>query len=87
MGSSFPPIGTTQRCDVFVFAARSTSTAENITHFPLAEICGSLTRFIRCRSSNVIGRFPDEAAVFCAKPTPPKTNPTNNPAINLIAPV
>jgi hypothetical protein len=40
-----------------VFFSSDTSVTENITHFPLGEICGSLTRFIAIRSANVIGRF------------------------------
>ena len=60
-----PASGTTQRCDVFVFAARSTSTAENITHVPDVEICGSLSRFMRCRSTNVIARLPPLSSCSC----------------------
>jgi hypothetical protein len=80
MDSSFPEaaIGTTQRWLTFAFFSRSTSTTENITHLPDGEICGSLTRFIRCRSAKVIGRFPAEAAeppsgttpASCAQPAP-----------------
>jgi hypothetical protein len=40
-----------------VFFSRDTSITENITHFPLGEICGSLTRFIAIRSAKVIGRL------------------------------
>ena len=58
-----PPFSaTTQRWFTLVFFSSDTSVTENITHFPLGEICGSLTRFIAIRSANVIARF---AAPFC----------------------
>src|SRR5208283_6003221 len=44
-----------QICEVFVFAARSTSTAANSTHFPSGEGTGSPTRFSFIMSSKVKG--------------------------------
>src|SRR3984885_3879908 len=49
-------------CDVFLLAARSTSTAANSTHFPSGEGTGSPTRFSFMRSSKVKGRFACENA-------------------------
>jgi hypothetical protein len=46
-----------------VFFSSDTSVTENITHFPLGEICGSLTRFIAIMSANVIGRLACPGAV------------------------
>jgi hypothetical protein len=53
----FPSNGTTHKWLTLVFFSSDTSVTENITHFPLGEICGSLTRFIAIKSANVIGRF------------------------------
>ena len=44
------PKGTTHKWFTFVFFSSETSVTENITHFPLGEICGSLTRFIAIKS-------------------------------------
>ncbi len=77
-----------------MFFSSDTSVTENITHFPLGEICGSLTRFIAIKSANVIGRFaPDPGAPFKAAlspwvgyaplcpvaSTPAQINPHTNP--------
>jgi hypothetical protein len=53
-----------------VFFSSDTSVTENITHFPLGEICGSLTRFIAIMSANVIGRFAAVAPCPAATPAP-----------------
>src|SRR5437868_12405651 len=45
--------------EVFLFAARSTSTALNSTHFPSGEGTGAPTRFSFIMSSKVKGRFCD----------------------------
>ena len=66
-----------------MFFSSDTSVTENITHFPLGEICGSLTRFIACKSANVIGLF----AASCATATPAITKPHAKIKRNLIAPV
>src|ERR1700690_4271599 len=50
-----PANGTIQMCGVFLFAARSTSTALNRTHLPSGEGTGSPTRFSFIMSSNVKG--------------------------------
>src|SRR5207302_7621998 len=50
-------------CGVFVFVARSTSTALKTTHLPSGEGTGSFTRFSFIMSSKVKGRF---AARPCA---------------------
>src|SRR5215475_10964345 len=47
--------GTIQMCGVFLFDARSTSTALNRTHLPSGEGTGSPTRFSFIMSSNVKG--------------------------------
>ena len=47
--------GTIQMCGVFLFAARSTSTALNSTHLPSGEGTGSPTRFSFIMSSKVKG--------------------------------
>src|ERR1035438_2852322 len=49
-------------CDVFLFAARSTSTAANSTHFPSGEGTGSPIRFSFIMSSKVKGCLPCENA-------------------------
>src|SRR4051794_34777086 len=58
-----PSAGTIHMCGVFVFAARSTSTALKTTHLPSGEGTGSFTRFSFIMSSKVKGRF---AASPCA---------------------
>src|SRR5271166_3782106 len=50
-----PASGTIQMCGVFLFAARSTSTALNKTHLPSGEGTGSPTRFSFIMSSKVKG--------------------------------
>jgi hypothetical protein len=47
--------GTIQMCGVFLFAARSTSTALNKTHLPSGEGTGSPTRFSFIMSSKENG--------------------------------
>src|SRR5271165_3449356 len=47
--------GTIQMCGVFLFAARSTSTALKSTHLPSGEGTGSPTRFRFIMSSKVKG--------------------------------
>src|SRR5579864_2100989 len=54
--------GTIQMCGVFLFAARSTSTALNSTHLPSGEGTGSPTRLRDIMSSNVNGRLACEKA-------------------------
>src|SRR5271157_3692303 len=49
------PSGTIQMCGVFLFAAKSTSTALNSTHLPSGEGTGSPTRFSFIMSSKVKG--------------------------------
>src|SRR5579883_2904370 len=56
------PSGTIHTCGVFVFAARSTSTALNSTHLPSGDGTGSPTRLSAIMSSNVNGRLPCEEA-------------------------
>src|SRR5207247_7130987 len=59
-----PPLaGTIHKCEVFVFAARSTSTQSNTTHLPSGEGTGAPTRLSAIMSSNVKGCFWD----VCAK--------------------
>src|SRR5947207_5855074 len=55
--ASPPAAGTIQRCEIFVFASRSTSTASNTTHLPSGEGTGAPTRFNFIMSSNVKGCF------------------------------
>src|SRR5271170_5534009 len=55
-----PASGTIQMCGVFLFAARSTSTAANSTHLPSGEGTGSPTRFSFIMSSKVKGRLVSE---------------------------
>src|SRR5205823_9243621 len=51
-----PPLaGTIHKCEIFVFASRSTSVAENTTHFPSGDGTGSSTRLSFIMSSNVNG--------------------------------
>ncbi|PYL48042.1 MAG: hypothetical protein DMF40_06325 [Verrucomicrobia bacterium] len=50
--------GTIHKCEVFVFAPRSTSSASNTTHFPSRDGIGAPTRFNFIMSSNVNGRLP-----------------------------
>src|SRR6202012_3431521 len=71
-----PSRGTTQRWFAIEFLSRLTSVTENMTHLPDGEIWGSLTRFIRCKSANVIGLFPDKAF----PPTPCAQPPAHVPA-------
>src|SRR5215212_7446482 len=55
--ASPPAAGTIQRCELFVFASRSTSTASNTIHFPSGDGTGAPTRLSFIMSSNVNGRF------------------------------
>src|SRR5437763_7260261 len=51
-----PPLaGTIHKCEVLVFASRSTSVAENATHFPSGDGTGSSTRLSFIMSPNVNG--------------------------------
>src|SRR5438309_2642942 len=51
-----PPLaGTIHKCEIFVFASRSTSVAENTTHLPSGDGTGSSSRFNFIMSSNVKG--------------------------------
>src|SRR5439155_18993354 len=62
-----PPFaGTIHKCEIFVFASRSTSTQSNTTHLPSGDGTGAPTRFSFIMSSNVKGRLPDGDGV-CAK--------------------
>src|SRR3981081_2468385 len=54
--------GTIQMWEVFLFAARSTSTAANSTHLPSGEGTGSPTRFSFIMSSKVKGCLACEKA-------------------------
>jgi hypothetical protein len=49
--------GTIHKCEVFVFASRSTSVAEKATHFPSGDGTGSSTRLSFIMSSKVKGCF------------------------------
>src|SRR5262249_4376619 len=53
--ASPPARGTTHRWVVFLFSLRSTSMAENMTHFPLGETDRPLTRLSAIMSSKVKG--------------------------------
>src|SRR2546430_15608002 len=51
-----PPLaGTIHKCEIRVFASRSTSTQSNTTHLPSGEGTGAPTRFSAIMSSNVNG--------------------------------
>src|SRR5436190_17706560 len=51
-----PPLaGTIHKCEIFVFAARSTSSQSNTTHLPSGDGTGAPTRFNAIMSSNVNG--------------------------------
>src|SRR5438067_13071457 len=51
-----PPLaGTIHKWEIFVFASRSTSVAENATHLPSGDGTGSSTRLSFIMSSNVNG--------------------------------
>src|SRR5215472_15198634 len=52
-----PANGTTQRCEVRLLAARSTSTAANSTHLPSGETAGPPMRLSAIMSSKVKGRL------------------------------
>src|SRR5947207_12535255 len=70
--ASPPAAATIQRCEIFVFASRSTSTASNTIHFPSGDGTGAPTRFIFIMSSKVNGCFVDAlvaelGAGVCAK--------------------
>src|SRR5581483_4250084 len=53
--ASPPASGTSQMCDVFLFASRSTSCAAKATHLPSGEGTGSATRLRAIMSSKVKG--------------------------------
>src|SRR5437667_10006613 len=54
-----PPVaGTIHKCEIFVLASRSTSSAPNTTHLPTGDRTGRSTRFNFIMSSNVNGRLP-----------------------------
>src|SRR6202030_688395 len=55
--ASPPAADTIQRCEIFVFASRSTSTASNTIHLPSGDGTGAPTRFNFIISSNVNGCF------------------------------
>src|SRR3954451_15645690 len=53
-----PPLaGTIHKCEILVFASRSTSTQSKTTHLPSGEGTGAPTRFSFIMSSKVNGRF------------------------------
>ena len=52
-----PFAGTIHKCEIFVFASRSTSTQSKTTHLPSGEGTGAPTRLSFIMSSNVNGRF------------------------------
>src|SRR2546430_11649790 len=53
-----PPLaGTIHKCEIFVFASRSTSSQSNTTHLPSGEGTGAPTRLSAIMSSNVNGCF------------------------------
>jgi hypothetical protein len=53
-----PPLaGTIHKCEILVFASRSTSTQSKTTHLPSGDGAGAPTRFSFIMSSNVNGRF------------------------------
>src|SRR5947208_11649735 len=53
-----PPVaGTIHKCEIFVFASRSTSMQSNTTHFPSGDGTGAPTRLSFIMSSNVKGCF------------------------------
>jgi len=56
-----------------VFFSSDTSVTENMTHRPLGEICGSLTRFNAIRSAKVMGRR--AVVVCCAEAAPISIHP------------
>src|SRR5205085_11057641 len=53
--ASPPAAETIHRCEILVFASRSTSTASNTIHLPSGEGTGAPTRFNFIMSSNVNG--------------------------------
>src|SRR5215469_3807392 len=62
-----PASGTTHRCDVRLFAFKSTSTAANSTHLPSGEMAGLLMRLSAIMSSKVNGRL---LGAVCEEPWP-----------------
>src|SRR4029453_8536368 len=54
-----PPAGTIHKCEILVFASRSTSTQSKTTHLPSGAGTGAPTRFSFIMSSKVNGRFAD----------------------------
>ena len=52
-----PAAGISQMFDALRFASLSGVATVNATHFPSGDICGSLTRCMEIKSSNVIARF------------------------------
>src|SRR5437016_11841273 len=56
-----PPLaGTIHKCEIFVLASRSTSSASNTTHFPSGDGTGAPTRLSFIMSSKVNGCLPLE---------------------------
>src|SRR5205814_4999232 len=60
-----PCAGTIHKCEIFVFASRSTSSASNTTHFPSGDGTGAPTRLSFIMSSKVNGCLPLERAGAC----------------------
>ena len=63
-----PSAGTIHKCEIFVFASRSTSPQSNTTHFPSGDGTGAPTRLSFIMSSKVNGCLPLETlrAGVCA---------------------
>src|SRR5204862_6921365 len=57
-----PCAGTIHKCEIFVFASRSTSSASNTTHFPSGDGTGAPTRLSFIMSSKVNGCLPLEVS-------------------------
>src|SRR5207248_872102 len=53
-----PSAGTIHKCEIFVFASRSTSSQSNTTHFPSGEGTGAPTRLSLIMSSKVNACLP-----------------------------
>jgi hypothetical protein len=61
--ASPPAAGTIHKCEILVFASRSTSTASNTTHFPSGDGTAAPTRFSFIMSSKVKGRLAPAAGL------------------------
>src|SRR5438067_12209481 len=57
-----PCAGTIHKCEIFLFASRSTSSQSNTTHFPSGDGTGAPTRLSFIMSSKVNGRLSLEVA-------------------------